>query len=374
MISLFKVMMSGTAGVSVEDVLDSGQIAQGPIVDKFEKELSIEVRNPNIVTVNSCTSAIHLALAVLKEKENLDNDTEVLTTPVTCFATNAPIIHNGFKIKWCDINPDTLNIDTEDVISKMTEKTRILMYVDWGGYPLDYEYVEYLKYYYLEKFGKELFVIEDAAHAFGSKWYTHPVGSRRRHFTCFSFQAIKHLTTGDGGMLVTPDKYYKQARLMRWFGLDRDNKVDFRACQDINHVGYKFHMNDIAAAIGLENLKIVHANIKKQQENTKVIEEYVNNPIVRFLKHDRFVESSCWLNTIYVDNQEEFSLYMAEAGIQTNKVHVRNDKLSCFSKFDVGGLPNLDKIDNKRVCIPNGWFLKDHEVDNIIRTINEYSP
>lgn len=373
MINLFKVLMSNGAGASIEDVLDSGQIAQGPKVNQFEQELSIDLHNPNMVTTNSCTSAIHLALAILKDKIYKEyEDDEVLTTPLTCFATNAPIIHNGLKIKWCDVNPKTMNIDLKDVKRKLTEHTRILMIVDWGGYPVDYEELENLKYYYQSKFGKELYIIEDAAHAFGSKWYSHPVGFKRTHFTAFSFQAIKHLTTGDGGLLVTPDEFYKQARLMRWFGLDRDNKIDFRACQDINHVGYKFHMNDIAASIGLENLKIVHANIEKQRENAEYLNQHINNSKVKLLEYDKFVDSSYWLYTILVDHQEDFSIYMEKAGIQINKVHTRNDKLSCFKEFDIGGLPQLNSIDDRRVCVPCGWWVRQEELEHIVRIINAY--
>lgn len=370
MIKLFNVAMSSNAINEAAKTLNSGMITQGPKVDEFEKNLSGYFEHNRIVTVNSCTSAIHLALAVLKDRHKL-KEIEVLSTPVTCAATNMPIVQNGFKIKWCDIDQKTLNIDLNDVYKKLTKDTRILMVVDWGGYPLDYDELYDIRHFYKNKFGEELFIIEDAAHAFGSQWYDLKVGTCPWIFTCFSFQAIKHLTTGDGGLLIPPDQYLKQCRLMRWFGLDRDNKVDFRCCQDIEHAGFKFHMNDINASIGIENLKNVFGLIKLCQINSKHLRESIKNPNIEQLEYESHVQSSCWLHTILVDNMQDFILYMKENNIETNPVHTRNDKFSCFHKYKTT-LQNLNNITNRWICIPNGWWLTSSDIEYIIDKINKY--
>lgn len=379
MIPLFKIFINEESLYKnnlieeLRETLYSGQIGQGPRVDELEKELSINIKNPNVCLVNSGTSAIHLALTLIKQEESLSDNTEVLTTPITCFASNAPILHNRMKIKWCDIDSETMNINLDDVKNKLTNNTRILMVVDWGGYPIDYGKIDTLKYYYKNKFKKDLYVIEDAAHAFGSTWYSHPVGFKRTHFTCFSFQAIKHLTTGDGGLLVTPDNFYKQARLMRWFGLDRDNKADFRGGQDIVNAGYKFHMNDIAATIGLSNLKEVGWSIKRSRDNAKFYNENIKNDNIQLMKYDKFVDSSYWLYTILVNKPDGYSFekYMQLKGIQVNKVHHRNDKLTALKQFQTK-LPELDRIDNYRYCIPCHFGLTEQDREHILETINAY--
>jgi dTDP-4-amino-4,6-dideoxy-D-glucose/dTDP-4-amino-2,4-dideoxy-beta-L-xylose transaminase len=371
-IKLFNVLMSPLAQIESSKTLLSGNITQGAKVDEFERDLSVYVNNKNVVTTNSCTSAIHLALDTIKRVEKLPDNVNVLSTPLTCAATNFPIVHNDMRIRWCDVDKSTLNISYSDIKKKMDDSTRILMVVDWGGYPQNYEALLDLKNYYQSKFGKELFIIEDAAHAFGSIAYNQKVGHQDWLFTCFSFQAIKHLTTVDGGCVVTPEKYYKQARLSRWFGLDRDNKVDFRAGQDIEVAGFKFHMNDVNASIGIENLKIVNNFIDKQRANSEFLYNNINTDRIVPLDYQEFYNSSCWLYTIYVDDRKNFTKYMNEKGIEVNPVHRRNDTFSCLSHFNIGGLKTMDAIENNYVAIPNSWALDIDQLQYIADTINEF--
>lgn len=372
MLRLFQSLMTYEAAEEAKKTLLSGYTAQGPKVDAFERALSKRLSNSNTIAVNSGTSAIHLAIDVIKQTDKLPANTVVLSSPLTCAATNLPVIHNGFRIRWCDVDRLTLNIDLDDVIQKLDSTTRILIFVDWGGYSIDHERLLSIKDYYQNKFGHELHIIEDAAHAFGSTDYGKPIGSFDWLFTTFSFQSIKHLTTGDGGLLVTPKRFYKQARLARWFGLDRDNKIDFRSCQDIHYPGYKFHMNDVAASIGLENLKVVDEFIDKQRNNSEFMANSITNEKIHMLEYDKFNESSCWLFTLFVDDRENFQSYMHSKGIETNPVHVRNDKLSVFKQFGSGTLKNLDHIDKHRICVPVGWWLSFDELQYIVETINAY--
>ena len=199
----------------VDETLSSGYLAQGPKVDAFEQLLRKHfAANPRVCTVNSCTSAIHLAMYLIKREYGLPDGAEVISSPLTCAATNFPVVANRLAIRWADVNPHNLNIDLTDVERKLTANTRILLFVHWGGYPIDYAALGEIATRYRRRFGHELIVVEDCAHAWESHYHGAPVGAVQKNFACFSFQAIKALTTSDGGLLLAPnDDLCRQARL-----------------------------------------------------------------------------------------------------------------------------------------------------------------
>ena len=146
-------------------------------------------------------------------KDKYPDKKYIISTPLTCTATNWAILAAGFEIIWADINLDDLNINPYSVNSKMSDKVAAVMVVHWGGYPVDLQKIQRLKTYF--KFE----IIEDCAHAFGSYYDNQMIGNSG-NYCAFSFQAIKHLTTGDGGMLILPNQEeYKKAKLLRWYGL-----------------------------------------------------------------------------------------------------------------------------------------------------------
>lgn len=358
--------MSEEAVKNASEVLTSGKLTQGVQVDLFEQELSGHFNNKNIVTVNSCTSAIHLALDLIKEETG---HCTVLTTPMTCAATNLPILHNGLDIKWYDLQIGPTPSFT-DITSQFDSTTRILIIVHWGGVPVGHQEIENLKDFYTKKFGKRLFVIEDCAHSWGAWDNGHRVGAFQSDttFSAYSCQAIKTLTTGDGGVLITPPDFYRKARLKRWFGLDRDNKMDFRSCQDIEVAGYKFHMNDLAASIGRANLRYVDLLAQKQRSNGDFYNDKLGDAgILPWIN----TQPSYWLYTILVEDRPHFIAYMKEADIEVNPVHTRNDAFSVFHKYK-SPLPTLDTFSNNMICIPCGWWINEDERSYIVEKINGY--
>lgn len=200
-IPLFKVYMRASVKEEIAKTLMSGQVAQGPKVQEFESGVArfLNVADKQVVSVNSCTSAIHLALDLIKGEVGRCS---VITTPMTCAATNIPLLHHGFDIKWCDVD-NNLNVDLEKARLLLDKNTRILIAVHWGGIPIIG--LEAIKTFYLKKFGYPLFVIEDCAHAWDTSIENEHVGVK--NFGCFSCQAIKTLTTGDGGLLVCPPDF-----------------------------------------------------------------------------------------------------------------------------------------------------------------------
>tara|TARA_R100000008_G_scaffold85460_1_gene75459 strand:+ start:5481 stop:7484 length:2004 start_codon:yes stop_codon:yes gene_type:complete len=370
---LFKVFMSDEAPRKVSEVLWSGQLAQGPENKVFEKTLSSHFSSKNIVTVNSCTSAIHLAIDLVKQKEKLTKKDIAICSPLTCAAGIFPFVHNDISIKWCDISKDTLNIDLDKLEGMLTEKTRIVSFVHWGGYPIDYKKLNSIKRRYAGKYNKNLYVIEDCAHAWGSTWHGNLVGGNIIDFSCFSFQAIKSLTTGDGGLLITPPEFTAKARRKRWFGLDRDNNVTFRSGLPIKDAGYKFHMNDIASAIGLCNYPYIEENIEAQRQNAAVYyQELSGMKNVRLLENDPRNKSSYWLFTILANRRNELIEFLKEDHIESSPVHARNDKHAALVKYDKQNLPVMDEVTEKMLCIPVGWWLSIHQIRDIAKTIRGF--
>ncbi|MEM3101651.1 MAG: DegT/DnrJ/EryC1/StrS family aminotransferase, partial [Candidatus Nitrosotenuis sp.] len=243
----------------VNEVLRSGFISAGRMADEFEKELSRRLGLVNPVTVNSGTSALYLALALAGVKPG----DEVIVPAQTFIATGLVVLMHYAKPVFADIQYETGNIDPNSIREKITERTKAIIPVHWGGYPCDMDEIN--------EIAKEhnLAVIDDAAHALGATYKGKPVGSISR-FTAFSFQAIKHLTTGDGGALCCLNEDdYQEAKKRRWFDIDRENakpSILGEREYDATHVGYKLHMNDISAAIGLGNLEDFHLSLKRRRE------------------------------------------------------------------------------------------------------------
>lgn len=382
-IQLFKVYMSKTAKNAVGITLDSGYVGQGSKVEEFESLLKERFNNDYVVTTNSATSAEHLALHLLKKPfkgvksqnywDGIKNGDEVLATPMSCSATNFPILANNLKIKWVDIDPTTLNIDLDDLARKITPTTRAIMLVHWGGYPVDLDKISEIQEKSRQIFGFKPSLIEDCAHAFGSTFKGQPIGSHGNICT-FSFQAIKHLTCVDGGALVLPHQnLYNRAKLLRWYGIDREtNRRDFRCESDISEWGFKFHMNDVNATIGVENLKEVDENvIKIHKENAKFYDENLKDINgITLLQRDPRMESSFWIYSLLVERKQDFMNYMKQCGIIVSQVHERNDIYTCVREFKTI-LPNLDKTVPKLISIPVGWWVTKEDREYIVECIKK---
>lgn len=381
-IQLFKVYMSNNAKFMAGDVLDSGYIGQGAKVNEFELKLKERFKTDYVLTTNSATSAEHLALHLLKKPfkgindkiwNGINDGDEILATALTCTASNWPIMANNLKIKWVDIDPNTLNMDLDDLSRKITPSTKAIMVVHWGGYPTDIEKLKTIQQQAYENFGFKPSIIEDCAHAFGSNFNGQPIGSHGNICT-FSFQAIKHLTSVDGGLLILPHQnLYNRGRLLRWYGIDREtNKKDFRCEADIPEWGFKFHMNDVNASIGMENLKEVDENvIKIHKSNGKYYDENLKNvPGVTLLERDPRMDSSYWIYSMLVDRKQDFMDYMKNCRIVVSQVHERNDIHSCVREYKTL-LPTLDKITPRLISIPVGWWVTEEDREYIVDCIKK---
>ena len=374
-IPLFKVYMNDNLDY-VMNTLGSGMITQGKKVEEFEEKLKKYFNYPYLLTLNSATSGLTLAYRILDLKPSVDY---VISTPLTCFATNASILANNLNIIWADTDPESCNIDLEDVKKKINSNTKALSFVHWGGNPVDLNKVEELKKYAFEKYEIELKVIEDCAHAFGAELNYKKLGTHG-NICVFSLQAIKHLTSGDGGLIFLPnEEMYKRAKLLRWFGIDREKRSlpgsDFRLEPDITEYGYKFHMNDINASIGMSNLPNIENILEKCRSNAKFYRDNLNSlDSIKLFEEHEHSNPSYWIYTIKIlfNRKNEFIQYMKFKGIVVSQVHARNDKHSCLKNYS-NSLPNLDILETQIVSIPVGWWVTEEQRIYIVDCIREFS-
>ena len=341
---------------AIEEVLYSGYIAEGEAVYNFEKMFGKFINNPNVLALNSGTAALHIALLLL----GVGPEDEVISTPMTAEPTNTTIALTGAKIVWADVDPNTGLLNPESVREKITSKTKCIMLVHYAGMVCD-----------MNKFNQisrefNIPIIEDAAHAFGAHYSGNRIGNNSI-FTCFSFQAIKHMTTGDGGMIaMRGNLYVENARKLRWFGLDK--KVP-RMENDIKRAGYKYGMNNINATIGEIQLKHMTDILKRYVSNGKYFDKQLAEiPGITLIPYSQNTEPSYWLYTIKVDNRKDFIRYMEEHGISASPLHHRSDTHSIFvdSKCE---LPGMEEWYSKFVHIPCGWWIDDEKRQYIVDVV-----
>lgn len=241
---------------AVSDCLTSGWLATGPRVSEFEKQLKTYFSAKHVVALQSGTAALHLALLAL----NLPKNSEVITTPLTFVATLNTIVLAGAKPVLVDIDPQTFNIDVDQIEAAITENTRAIMPVHFAGLPVDLDRV----YSIAEQYN--LRVIEDCAHAMGSSYKDQRIGSMG-DTQIFSFHPNKNMTAGEGGCIVTRDQALADyARVMSFHGLDKRLHNDENHLADVLAPGYKYNMMDIQAALGLAQLPKLDAMNQKRAE------------------------------------------------------------------------------------------------------------
>lgn len=364
-VSLFWPHLPESAKDEVLGTLNSRWIGQGPKVELFEKEFASKFCgvNPGIA-VGSGTDALHLAyiLAGIKPGD------EVLTPVFTCTATNIPLLYMGAQPVFVDVEENTLNINVGDIEHRISEKSKAIVCVHYGGLVCDMDEIHRIASKH------NLVVIEDAAHAVGAKYKGKSVGSMS-DFTMFSFQAIKHITTGDGGYLsMKNSNLFEQAKRMRWFGIDRSKKQLGIWENDIKEVGYKYQMTDLGAAIGLASLKDFDNTLAYRR---RLFHEYcsklIENRSISILSKetpDKF--HAAWLFTIRCSQRRKLQAHLARNGIESNQVHYRNDRYSIFGSRRVD-LPSMDRIEEEYLVLPLHTRMSLADVERICHHINEFS-
>jgi dTDP-4-amino-4,6-dideoxygalactose transaminase len=365
-IPLFKAFLADDVLARLSSTFGSGHIGQGSRVADFENALSSYLNAPHVVTTNSGTSALHLALHLLRRPRGdwpgLNDGDEVLTTPLTCVASNWPILANRLTPHWCDVGESDLTIDVRSVAAALSPRTKVVMVVHWGGHPVDLAALDDVLDAASPELGFRPMVVEDCAHALGSTFGGRKIGSHG-NLCAFSFQGVKTLTCGDGGALCVSDPAtHRRATLLRWYGLDLD-------VRDVVEWGFKFHMNDINATIGLANLPHVDWILQRQRNHAAFYDAQLGScgGIAR-LSGVRDQESSRYLYSVRVEKREDFKKWLREGGIEVRQVYSRNDLYTCVEEWR-RPLPSLDAIDGEIVCLPVGWWLTNEDLEAILSRI-----
>ena len=363
-IEFFNTTIAPTAIAAVSETLQSTRISAGTKVDLFETNLSkYGLANP--VTVNSGTVTMHLALVAA----GVGPGDEVIIPAQTFIATGMAVLYVGATPVFADINLQDGNISIQSIINKITTKTKAIIPVHWAGYPCDLDAINLIAK------AHNIVVIEDAAHAFGSMYKNKMIGNISQ-FTSFSFQAIKHLTTGDGGALCCVNEADANLiKRLRWFDIDRENTstgfLGERQYDAVN-IGYKYHMNDLAATLGIENLKYIDKRLERVRNIASKYEaELKNIPYIKLMEYQADCLSSYWLFPLMIDERDKFINHMRYNGIPVSVVHLGIDDNSIFGGMR-DDLPNQRTFDAHQIHIPIHDALTDKQVETIIKTIKKF--
>lgn len=366
MISLFYPNIADNSIDFVKETLSSKYIAQGPKVLEFERRFNNIVLNRKYYSVmmNSTTAALHIAYIL----SDITEGDEVICPVLTCTATNLPLLYLKAKPVFADIDKNTLSISPEDVERKITQKTKAIICLPYGGYPCEFDKLRQIA----DKYGLKL--ICDNAHGGIKMLYNDKSVYDWCDYTIHSFQAIKILTCGDGGALIVKNEDDEiKAKRLRWFGINKEEKYNGTWNGDITEIGYKYHMNDISATIGIASLLASEHTIAHYRELAKQymiqlarigVDVYISNPIKSSI--------DCpWLLNIKIDNAQKLKQYLRDNGIESDIVHERNDKYTIFGGKRLD-LPNMNSIENKYLALPMNKCINDDVIDYIVDIISKY--
>ena len=369
MIPIFRPSMGEEEIEAVAEVLKSGWIGLGPKTKEFEERFAEYIGTEYAVALNSCTAALHLALNVLGI-----NSGEVITTPITFVSTAHAIIYNNATPVFADVQEDTLNIDPVDIERKITEKTKAIIPVHYGGHVCDMDEILDIASEH------DLYVIEDAAHACGAEYKGKKAGSLS-DIGCFSFHAVKNLATGDGGMITTNDEgVYEKLLKLRWLGINkstyqRDAK-GYSWYYDVESVGFKTHMNDITAAIGLVQLKkLDKMNAKRREIVKRYNEAFEDFDWIEMPVEKEYVKSSLHNYAIKVNkgDRNELIAHLAEKGVSAGVHYMPLYIHPIYKKLRVeGNCPIADSVWRKVVILPLYPDMTEKDVEIVVKGVKGF--
>lgn len=360
MIPLVKVAMPPRERLlpALEEVLYSGMIAEGDYVYRFERQFAQQFHLPLALAMSSGTGALHVALILA----GVTQGDEVITTSMTAEPTNTVILQCGAIPVFADVDPDSGNLSPESVKDLIGERTKAIIVVHYAGFPARLRELRAIADYH------GLPLIEDAAHSLGSKYDGVGIGGIG-DYGIFSLQAIKHMTTVDGGILTFKnDAQGADARKLRWFGMAKGVP---RTEVDIKVPGFKYNMHNVSGAIGIAQLESISERIAKHIANGSFFDEKISAiPGLAVTKFDTEAKPSYWLYTILSDQSEAIERKMAEIGVAASKLHRPNHHHTVFAPMR-RSMPGLDTYYRRLTHIPCGWWLDEEMRDKIVETLRK---
>ncbi len=368
MIPVFRPSVSAAEIDAVADVLRSGWWGVGPVTARFEERFAAATGARRAIGTSSATAALHLSMIALGVEGG-----EVVTSALTFVGANHTILHAGARPVFADIEPDTLTLDPADVARRVGPATRAILATDYGGHPAALDDLLAIAD------AQGIPLIEDAAHATGAAYRGRPVGSIAT-VTAFSFQAVKNLAMGEGGAITTADDALAdRLRRLRWFGIERDTwsrttGSGYAWDYQVREIGFKAHLSDVAAAIGLVQLdRFAELDAARR----RVVEHYraglgdldwlelpVERPDVRRTWH---------LFTVRLDDRDRLIDHLAGLGIASS-VHYRPTHLLDAYRAYATPLPVTEAAWTRLVTLPLYADLRDDEVERVIAAVRSFRP
>jgi len=354
---------------AVVDVLRSDWLTTGPKVEEFEEAFAARVGAKHAVSFSSGTAALHAATFAADLKE----DEEAITSPMTFCATPNSVLHRGASVVFADVCPDTLNISPDEIESHITRYTRAILPVDYAGHAADLNAVMEIA----ESHG--LVVIEDACHALGSEYRGRPVGSIA-HMTVFSFHPVKHITTGEGGMVTTDDAWFaERLRLFRNHGISTDARQRQSKGQwhyEMVALGLNYRLTDIGCALGLSQLRRLLPNLaRRRQIAARYSAELstipgVITPVTRDNVNPAWHLYPIRIDTgrLHVDRDDIFRALRAEnIGVNVHyiPVHLHPYYRDRFG-FQPGDFPFAESAYERLISLPMFQAMTDQDVSDVI--------
>lgn len=324
-------------------------------VGLFEKKFNQYIGSKDSLAVNSGTSALNIALSLINLKGK-----EVLIPSLSFVSTANCVLHNGGKPIFVDIDPRRLSINPELLEEKINSKTAAILPVHFGGFPAQLDkIIKICKKY-------NLILIEDAAHATGAVYKNKKIGTHG-FATCFSFHPVKNLSMPTGGMITLNTKEHQKLRTriksLRWCGIS-NRKNDY---YEINELGNNYYMDEISAAIGIEQLK----KLDRLNKRRKIIAKTYNNELKIEKKMPYDANSVYHLFWIRIKNREKLRTYLNSIGIQTGIHYLPIHKFNLYKTKDK--LPITESVGNEIITLPMHANLSESQVEKIIFHVNKFS-
>jgi dTDP-4-amino-4,6-dideoxygalactose transaminase len=371
-IPLYDIKVSRAAIAETVATLKSGWLTSGPKVAAFEKAIAERSGVKQAAAVSSATAGLQIALHLLR----LPAGAEVITTPHSFIATTASILYAGLIPVYCDIDPDTLNIDTAQIARKITRKTRLVLPVDIAGHPCDYTAMRSICK------DKGINILSDSAHAFGALYRGKPIP----HWTdlsVFSFHATKNLTSGEGGAVVARDaRLVERARILARHGINRDAYLRKQANRweyDINELGLKANMSDVLASVGLGELTQFDRNQMKREKiaaryakNLRHLADYVELPVTRpNCRHAWHLYITKLQTSRVTITRNQFVKAMAKRGVECGVHYIPIPNFTVFSphRLSPRQFPVAHDLAGRVVSLPMYASLKLSQVDLVCEAV-----
>lgn len=352
----------------VAEVFKTGWLGMGAVTFEFEEKIKTFLGSKNVVATNTGTSAIHLAL----DAHALKKGDEVIVPSITYAASIQAILATDASPVFCESKENDLSIDVQDVKSRITDKTKAIMPVHYCGQSCDMDELLDIAD------SNNIIIVEDAAHAFGSKYKQKYIGSFG-HATCFSFDPIKMISCGEGGAVATQDE--KLAELMkkkRILGIDKDtwhryhNKRSWS--YDVTTRGYRYHMSNFCAAIGLAQFEKLDSFISRRKEICKKYDKHFKQLIHVKPLEINYNQTAPFIYILKVkdQNRQNFIDYLKKRGIDTGIHYLPNHIHSYFDQFVRGNLPIAEKLGKEIVTIPLFVDMIEKEIQIVIDTVKSF--